>query len=260
MGIESKMTLNNGVIIPRLGFGTRGLGAGRETRSVLQKALEVGYRLFDISPSYGNEEAVGTALHSSEVTREELFIAVNYQTNMDGDEQMTELVNRSLQRLSTDYLDLLSLNVSQVEDGFWRVVKDLYQERKVRALGLCVPPGRSPERLIQEGTIVPAAVQMEVHPHLNRSDLRGYLTDKSIVTIACSPLKQRAMVYDRAMAGVGWRYGKTGAQATLRWAFQHGIVTVPRTRWKKRMKENSDLFDFSLTREEMRTIDSLNRY
>ncbi len=254
---ESIVTLANGVVLPKLGFGTGGLSAGREMRSVVRKAVEAGYRLLEISPSYGNEEDVGSALLASEIPREEMFIISSLQTNL-GRVELDGTIERSLCRLNTDYVDLLFLSLAEEDLELWGAAQELSDDGKVLAMGVYEPSTDLIGDLMRKKA-PPVAVQMELHPHRARSDIRNQLGG-GVVTVACSPLKRGAMVYDRAMAGVGWRFRKTAVQATLRWAFQHGFVTVARTRWKKRMEENLDVLDFPLSREDMRTIDSLDGY
>lgn len=261
MDIEAKVVLNNGVEIPLLGFGTYKIEPGEMTYNAVRNALEVGYRHIDTAKYYRNEESVGKAVRESGVPREEVFVTTKLWNSDQGYESALKAFEESLDRLGLEYIDLYLIHwpVQDMYLDTWRALEDILQSGEVRAIGVSNFMIDHMENLLENSTIIPVVDQVEFHPHLVNLDLLEYCRGKGIKMEAWSPLKKGAMAVDRGMAGIGWRYGKSAAQATLRWDLQHGVVAIPKTVRRERMEENADIFNFELTPAEMRTIDSMDR-
>jgi len=261
MNLESMFILNNGVEIPLLGFGTYKVEPGEVTTRVVKEALEVGYRHIDTAKYYGNEADVGKAIRESEIPRDNIFVTTKLWNSDQGYEKAMKAFDGSLDRLGLEYIDLYLIHwpVSGKYLESWTALEDILRSGRVRAIGVSNFMVHHLEDLLVNCTVEPSVDQVEFHPHLVNLELLEFCKEKGIQMEAWSPLKQGAMPYDRGMAGIGWRYGKTASQATLRWDLQHGVVAIPKSIRKDRMVENSQIFDFELTPAEMRTIDSLDR-
>lgn len=261
MDIETKVVLNNGVEIPWLGFGTYKIEPGEVTYKAVRKALEVGYRHIDTAKYYRNEESVGKAVRESRVPREKVFVTTKLWNSDQGYKNALKAFDASFDRLGLGYIDLYLIHwpVQSKYLESWSALEDILQSGRVRAIGVSNFMIDHIEDLLESSTIIPAVDQVEFHPHLVNLELLEYCKGQGIQMEAWSPLKQGAMALDRGMAGIGWRYGKSASQATLRWDLQHGVVTIPKTVSRERMEENADIFDFELTPAEMRTINSLDR-
>jgi len=261
MNINSRVRLNNGVEMPLLGYGTYKISPGEMTQSCVRDALEVGYRHIDTATYYGNERDVGTALRESGIPRDEVFITTKLWNTEQGYEAALRAFDDSLERLNIDYVDLYLIHwpVPGKFNESWSALEDIYSGGRVRAIGVSNFLIHHLEELISDSRTVPAVDQVEFHPHLVRLDLLEFCNSRNIRMEAWSPLKQGAIPVDRGMASVGWRYGKSASQATLRWDIQHGVITIPRSTRRSHMEENADIYDFELTEAEMRTIDSMDR-
>jgi diketogulonate reductase-like aldo/keto reductase len=261
MDIRSMVRLNNSVEMPWLGYSTYRIEPGNVTFKSVTEAIDVGYRHIDTAKYYRNEEDVGRAIRESGLDREDFFVTTKLWNTDQGYDSAKRAFEDSLERLGIEYVDLYLIHwpIPDIFVGSWSALEELYLEGRTRAIGVSNFLQHHLEELISSCSIMPAVDQVEFHPHLVRLDLLEYCRSKGIQIEAWSPLKQGAIPYNRGMASIGWRYRKSASQATLRWDLQHGVVTIPRSIDRGHMEENADIFDFELTPDEMRTIDSMDR-
>lgn len=256
------ITLNNGVEMPQVGFGVFQV-PNEETAAAVSAALKAGYRSIDTAAIYGNEEGVGKALAQSGIAREELFITSKIWISDMGYEQTLEAFDASLERLGLDYLDLFLIHWPAPEKDLyvetWKALEKLYAEKKIRAIGVSNFQPAHLDKLIAEGTIVPAANQVELHPALQNREVIAFNAEHGIATEAWSPLAQGAMLTDETILAIADAHKVTAAQVILRWHLQQGRVIIPKSVTESRIVANLDLFGFELTGDELASIDALDR-
>lgn len=255
----NRITLNNNIQMPMLGFGTF-LMNGTECEKSVLAALRSGYRMIDTAEAYGNEEAVGNAIVKSGIPREELFIVT--KVNFRSYENAREIVVASLQKLKTDYLDLVLLHWPFGNYyAAWRELEKLYQEGKIRAIGVS---NFDPDRLIdliEFNKIVPTVNQIETHLLCQRRVEHEWLEKYNVQHMAYAPLGQgrkNEMFENSDLVKISKAYGKTTAQVALRFLMQSGIVVIPKSIHEGRIKENIDLFDFELSASEMNQLQRMD--
>lgn len=260
MGIDKRVTLSNGVKMPYLGFGVFKLGDGEETTKAVKIALETGYRGIDTASYYGNEESVGNAIKESGIQREDLFITSKVWNDEQGYNATLRAFERSLERLQTDYLDLYLIHwpVPGLFTETWQALEKLYHEGKVCAVGVSNFEPHHLEAISKISSVKPVINQIEFHPELLQGEVRDYCLSKGIQVAAWSPLKRGQVLNEPVIQAISKQYGKTPAQVVLRWCLQHDIILNVKSSKEERIKENADLFDFELSKEEMISIDSLH--
>lgn len=252
--------LNNGVEMPQLGFGVYKMGDEDCERSVLA-AFDAGYRLIDTAAGYMNERAVGRAIKRSGIPREQLFIATKLWIQSDGYAGTMEAFQKSMEKLSLDYLDLYLIHQPYGDYyGEWRAMTELHKEGKIRAIGVC---NFSPAQLVDlicNSEVVPAVNQIEVHPFFQNSGYQKLMKEKGVQMQAWGPLAEgKNDIFNNAvLKSIGSKYGKTVAQVVLRWQMQCGAVAIPKSVHPDRMAENIDIFDFELDMDDMRKIAELD--
>jgi len=256
------VTLNNGVEMPQVGFGVFQV-PNKETTAAVSAALKAGYRSIDTAAIYGNEEGVGAALAQSGIDREELFITSKIWIADMGYEQTLEAFEASLQRLGLDYLDLFLIHWPAPDKDLyvetWKALEKLYADKKIRAIGVSNFQPAHLDKLIAEGTIVPAVNQVELHPALQNREVIAANTAQGIITEAWSPLAQGAMLTDETILAIAETHKVTAAQIILRWHLRQGRVIIPKSVTESRIIANLDLFGFELTSDELAIIDALDR-
>jgi diketogulonate reductase-like aldo/keto reductase len=255
------LRLNNGVEIPQVGFGVF-LIPETETKTAVATALHAGYRHIDTAKLYQNEAEVGEAIAESGVAREEIFVTTKVWNSEQGYEPAIASFEASMQRLGLDVLDLLLIHWPVPElDRYvetWHAFEKLYADGRVRAIGVSNFHLPHLQRLLDEGSVVPAVNQIELHPQLPQSELRAFHAEQGIVTEAWSPLARGgAVLSDETVTAIADRVGKSPAQVVLRWSLQLGNVVLPRSVTPSRIAENLELFDFSLTDEDMAALAGL---
>lgn len=254
------VTLNNGVKMPILGYGVYQVTQEECERCVLD-ALKVGYRSIDTAQSYFNEEQVGNAIQKSGVPREELFLTTKVWVEHYGYEQAKASVLESMRKLQTDYLDLVLLHQPFSDTyGAWRALEELYDEGKLRAIGVS---NFYVDRMVDFASfnrIKPMVNQMETHIFNQQKELKGWADKYGVQLEAWAPFGEgRKGTFDDPVIGeIAAKYGKTPAQIMLRWHIQRGVVVIPKSTHIERMQENFAVFDFSLSAEDMKAITELD--
>lgn len=256
-----RVTFSDGNSIPQIGLGVFKVPP-EETQAVVAAALEVGYRLIDTAAVYGNEEAVGKAIADSGLDRDELFITTKLRTADQGYESALRAFEASIDRLGLDRLDLYLIHWPAPDRDLyvesWRAFEKLKEEGRVGSIGVSNFRISDLERLMRECQEVPVINQIELHPLLVQDELRDFHARHDIVTEAWSPLAKAVVLGDPILAEIAAEIGKTTSQVVLRWHLQLGNVAIPKTVTPGRIKENLELFDFTLTPEQMATISALD--
>lgn len=251
-------TLNNGLKMPMAGIGTFLLSPDEAEASVLA-ALADGYRLIDTANAYVNEKAVGRAMKKSGLKREEIFLETKLWPAFYQDE---DAVDKTLERLGTDYIDLLLIHqpAGDYVAGY-RQMERAYIEGKVRAIGLSNFNQGQIEEILSLCEVKPAVLQTEVHPYFQERELKKFLERAGMVIQAWYPLGHgdKALLEEPLFAELAKKYGKTNAQVIQRWHIQAGNIVIPGSKNPAHIKDNFDLFDFSLTEEEMAKITALDK-
>lgn len=254
-------TLSNGVKIPMEGFGVFQVEDGQVTEDAVTEALRAGYRLIDTAAAYFNEEAVGKAIKKSGIKREDLFITTKLWIQDAGYENAKKAFYTSLSKLGLDYLDLYLIH-QPFNDyyGSWRAIEELYEEGKIRAIGVC---NFYPERLTDlylNSRIKPMVNQVELHPFFQQQDAINNMKELNIQPEAWGPLAEAKhnIFTNPILKKIADNHNKTTAQVILRWNTQRGVIIIPKSVHKNRMEENFKIWDFSLTEEEMNEISTLD--
>lgn len=258
-----RITLNNGVTIPQLGYGTYQVTPETTKDSVLE-ALEVGYRHIDTAQMYRNEAGVGQALKESGLSRDEVFITSKLNNGFHKFNDAVDAAEGSLSALGIEQMDLFlihwplpTIDIDYVET--WKAMIEIYESGRARSIGVSNFQVPHLQRLLDETSIVPAVNQVEVHPYLSNEEVRAFGAQHDIVTEAWSPIAQGAVLDDPVLKQIADRFGRTTAQVALRWHIQRGDIVFPKSVTRSRMEENFNLFDFELTDEDIKAISGLNR-
>ena len=253
-------TLNNGVKMPFLGFGTYSLRGDICVESVHQAILS-GYRLIDTATIYGNEEFVGEGIKKSGINRTELFITSKVWVDDSGYQNTLKAFDASIKKLGVDYLDLYLIHRPRGDvRGSWTAMEELYSQGKIKAIGVSNFEPLQLEELLEYANIKPVVNQIETHAFYHQLTSYKNLIEQDIQLEAWSPLAQgrNGLFTNKTLAEIGDKYGKSNAQISLRWHFQRGVVAIPRTEQKSHMLENLDIFDFELSELDMKTIAQLD--
>ncbi len=257
-------TLNNGVEIPSLGFGVFKIEDGDDVYGAVLKAIQSGYRLIDTAAEYGNEEGVGRAIKDSGVKREDLFITTKLRNADQGSEKTYDAFNLSLEKLGLDYLDLYLIHWPGPDKNLytdsWKVMEKIYNDKKVRAIGVCNFHIPHLEHLLKNSDVIPALNQIELHPLMNQKEIRDYCKKQSILVQSWGPLMQGKKDLDAPLfLELGQKYGKSPAQIILRWHHQNEVLIIPKSVTPSRIAENIDIFDFSISSKDMEKINAFNK-
>jgi 2,5-diketo-D-gluconate reductase A len=259
--IMQKVILNNGLEMPILGFGVFQVPDLEECERSVLDAIEVGYRLIDTAASYGNEEAVGTAIQKSGVARSEMFITTKLWIQDAGYESTKQAFQRSLDKLQLDYLDLYLIHQPYGDVyGAWRAMQELYKEGRIKAIGVC---NFYPDRLIDlivHNEVVPAVNQIETHPFHQQIEAQKFLKENNVQIESWGPFAEgkNNIFHNDVLLSIAGKYGKSVAQVILRWLVQRNVVAIPKSVRKERMSENFNIFDFELSPDDMEVIISLD--
>lgn len=253
-------TLNNGIRMPMLGYGVYQVSNAECERCVLD-AISVGYRAIDTAQSYGNEEAVGSAVQKCGVPRDELFLTTKVWISNAGYEAAKDSIDRSLQKLRTDYIDLLLIHQPFGDYyGTYRAMEEAYKAGKLRAIGVS---NFYPDRLIdlcQFVEVTPAVNQVETHVFQQQKTAHEYMEKYGVQHESWGPFAEgrKDFFSNPVLTGIGRKYGKSSAQTALRFLLQSNVVVIPKSTHKERMAQNIDVFDFALSEADMEAIRKLD--
>ena len=255
--------LSNGVEMPLLGYGVF-LVSPQECEQCVSDALSVGYRLIDTAQAYQNEEGVGNAWRKSGLKREELFIVTKAWISNAGEEKAAKSIDESLRKLQTDYIDLLLIHQAYGDVfGTWRAMEKAYRDGKVRAIGVSnFQAGRFFD-FAHYVDIKPMVNQLECNTLSQQTEIEPVIAEFGTKMMAWYPLGGQGtgdIVKSELLAAIGAKYNKTAAQVALRWLTQRGIVAIPKSSHKERMVQNIDIFDFTLTDDDMAQIAKMNQH
>lgn len=264
--IYDTYTLNNGVKIPCVGFGTYKAADGKSA-DIITTAIEEGYRYLDTASFYDTEELVAEAVKQSGIPRKEFFIATKVWKTEMGYEECLKACEKSLKRLGTDYLDLYLIHWPLPETGYedwkqldidtWRAMEKLYKEGKVRAIGVCNFLPHHLENLIENCEIIPALNQLEYHPGYTQEAAVQYCREKGIMLQAWSPMGRRRLFEEPSLKEMAEKYGVSVAKLCLRFSVQNRVIPLPKASVRERMKANMELFDFEISKEDMYRLNTL---
>lgn len=255
------ITMNNGVAIPALGFGVWQMEDLQQCEDAVIKAIEVGYRMIDTASIYQNETAVGKAIQNGGVSRDDLFITSKLWVQSHGYEEAKAAFQRTLDRLQIDYLDMYLLHWPFGDFlGAWKALEELYNEGKIKAIGVCNFTVEKLEELKANATILPVINQIELHPLFQQKELQVYNRENNIVTQPWSPLGNgnAGLLENENLKVIASKYEKTVAQVILRWHLQEGFCVIPKSVTPSRIAENFNVFNFELSEDEMNVVRGLN--
>jgi 2,5-diketo-D-gluconate reductase A len=254
------LTLNNGVKMPVLGFGTLYL-TGPVGEKCVAEAISLGYRLIDTAKVYNNEEAVGAGIKNSGIDRKELFVTSKVWVEDSGYDKAKVAFQTSLDKLKLDYLDLYLIHRPRGDvKGSWKAMEELYKEGRIKAIGVSNFTAAQMNDLMASSSVKPAVNQIETHAFFQQPEEWEFLKQHEIQMEAWSPFAQgrNDLFTNQVLADIGKKYNKSNAQVSLRWHYQRGIVTIPRTSQTAHMKENLNVFDFELSESDMKAISHLD--
>ena len=255
-------TLSNGIDMPLLGLGVWRMEDGQEVEQAVRYALETGYRSIDTAKVYANEKGVGRGMKASGVPRGDIFLATKVWNSDQGYDETLKAFDQSLEELKEEYLDLYLVHWP-VEGKYiesWRALERLYKEGRVRAIGVSNFLQHHLEDLMAKTTIAPMVNQIEFHPRLQQPGLQSFCRKHAIQIEAWSPLMKGRVLEIEALNRIAEKYGKNAVQVTLRWMVQKGIVAIPKSSKKDRIRSNVEVFDFSLSDSEIAIIDKLDTH
>ncbi|HCE4425195.1 TPA: aldo/keto reductase [Staphylococcus aureus] len=255
--------LNNGYPMPSVGLGVYKI-SDEDMTKVVNAAIDAGYRAFDTAYFYDNEASLGRALKDNGVDREDLFIRTKLWNDYQGYEKTFEYFNKSIENLQTNYLDLFLIHWPCEADGLfletYKAMEELYEQGKVKAIGVCNFNVHHLEKLMAQSSIKPMVNQIEVHPYFNQQELQEFCDRHDIKVTAWMPLmRNRGLLDDPVIVKIAEKYHKTPAQVVLRWHLAHNRIIIPKSQTPKRIQENIDILDFNLELTEVAEIDALNR-
>lgn len=255
------ITLNDGTKIPQLGLGVYMISGDPATEKAVSEALKIGYRHIDTAHAYQNERSVGAAVRKSGVPREEIWITTKLWPSEYGEGKTMAGIDKMLQRLDTDYIDLLLLH-QQFGDylGAWKDMEKAVREGKVRSIGISNFESERLEEICEAATIKPSVLQVECHPYYAQHALKKRIEKYGTVIESWYPIGHgdKGLINEPVFTRLAEKYGKTNVQIILRWQIQEGNIIFPKTTNPEHMKSNFDIFDFSLTDEEMTEIAKLD--
>ena len=259
--LADRVPLTGGTTMPRLGLGTYRSADGEEVEHEVAVALALGYRGIDTASLYGNEAGIGRAVAASGVSREKVFIATKVWNDEQGYAGTLGAFERSLERLGVGYVDLYLVHwpIPDLMADTWRAMEELYALGRTRAIGVCNFLVHHLEALSNFASVMPMVDQVEHHPYLQQPALREHCRDTGIVLQAWAPV-MRGRVFDvPVLVDIAACHDVTPAQVSIRWILQHDVTTIPKSVHDARIRQNADVFGFSLSAEEMAAIDRLDR-
>lgn len=257
--------LNNGVRIPAIGYGTFRVKDSDELAEMVTIAIKEGYRHIDTAHIYGNEESVGRgiqkAIDEGIVTRDELFVTSKVWNDGLSYDETIAAYEESIRKLGLDYLDLYIIHWPGQDDNYievYKALEELYNSKRVKTIGVSNFHVHHLEKLLANTTVIPAVNQIEFQPRLTQVEVREYCKKHGIQVEAWSPLMNGEILNDPTLIEIAEKYNKSTAQIILKWDLQNDVITIPKSMTPSRIRENLNIFDFTLTDEDLEKISSLN--
>ena len=259
--IDSKIKLNNELEIPLFGLGVYLMDTGNETRQAVRIALETGYRLIDTASMYGNERDVVLAVKESSIPRQEIFVTTKLWNSDHGYDRALRAFDKSMNRLALDYVDLYLIHwpVERLRKETWRAMEKIYRDGRCRTIGVSNYQISHLEELLDLAEVVPAVNQVEFSPFLYQKDLLEYCHSHHIRLEAYSPLTRTTKFNDPTIQQIANKYQKSPAQIMIRWVLQHEVIVIPKSSNREHIRENAEVFDFSISAEDMTVLNGLNQ-
>lgn len=258
---EKFITLNDGMKIPTIGFGTWRVGDA-EAPEVIDQALGAGYRLIDTASMYSNEAGIGKGIKESALSREEIFLTTKVWNSDHGYDATLRAMDKSLINLKTPYVDLYLIHWPGVNSEkyipTWKALERLRREGIARSIGVCNFTIAHIEKLISETGIIPTINQIELHPYFQQKELREFHEKHKIITEAWSPLARGNLFASEVIVELSKKYNKTPAQIVLRWHYENGIIAIPKSSSPARMIENLDIFNFHFESADLLKLSALD--
>lgn len=265
--LTDRFTLNNNYSIPCIGYGTWQVSDGDAAIEAIHKAVKNGYRHIDTAAFYGNEVGIGSAIKSCGVPREELFITSKVWKTDCGYEKTCQAFEQTMKNLGLAYLDLYLIHWPNVQgtkeewekmnQSTWRALEKFYEEGRIKAIGVSNFKPHHLESLMKEATIKPMVNQIEFHPGFMQQETLEYCKKNNILVEAWSPLGKGRVLQDPTLQAIAAKYHKSTAQLCVRWCLQNGVLPLPKSVTEARIIENSNVFDFELSTEEMQVINGM---
>jgi diketogulonate reductase-like aldo/keto reductase len=259
MATQPHTTLNNEIQMPLLGLGVYDMYEA-EAKAAVLKALEVGYRLIDTAAAYGNEKDIGAAIRESDIARNEIFVTTKVANPDQGYDSTMKAFDTSMQKLNIDYIDLYLMHwpIKGKRKDTWKALEKLCTDKSVRAIGVANHLIPFLYELETYATITPAVNQIEFTPWLFVKDVLAFCKEKNIQLQSYSPITRAKKFDDERLQQLCKKYDKSPAQIILRWNIEHSVSTIPKSANPARIEENFNIFDFSLSKEDVAVIDSFN--
>lgn len=255
------ITLNNGAQIPQFGFGVYMIRGDEETKKACLEAIRLGYRHIDTAHAYQNERGVGAAIKESGIAREDIWVTTKLWPSEYGEGKTSQAIDKMLNRLDTDYIDLLLLH-QQFGDylGAWKDMEKAVKEGKVKTIGISNFESERLEELLEFATIKPAVLQVECHPYYQQNELKKRLEPYGTVIESWYPIGHgdKGLINEPVFTNLAKKYNKTNVQIILRWHIQEGTILFPKSTNPKHIADNINIFDFELTENEMNQIRELD--
>lgn len=259
--LNATVKLNNGVEMPWFGLGVWQVEDGDEAKNSVNAAFKAGYIGIDTAAAYKNEKSVGEAIRESGANRDDLFITSKVWNGDQGYEETLAAFDATMEKLGLDVLDLYLIHwpVKGKYKDTWRAMEKLYKDGRIRSIGVSNFQPHHLDDLLADAEVVPAVNQVEFHPLLTQAELLDYCAKKGIQVEAWSPLARGLLFDNEVVTSLGEKYGKSPAQILLRWVLDKGVVVLTRSVKESRIIENADLFDFTLTPEDVTALEALNK-
>ncbi|MFC1784594.1 aldo/keto reductase [Candidatus Neomarinimicrobiota bacterium] len=260
LNINTTKELNNSEKIPLFGLGTYLNDNGKRAIDTMLYALEIGYRHIDTAAMYGNEKEVGEAVNQSGIPREEIFITTKLWNSDHGYQNAINAFHKSLDKLKLNYIDLYLIHwpVESLRVETWRALEKLYNDGLCKSIGISNYMERHIAELLYNSEITPVINQVEFSPFLYLKDLQNYCESKKIGLESYSPLTKGYKLNDSRLIEIANQYNKSTSQMLIRWCLQKGVICIPKSSQKKHIKENADVFDFIISKEDVSELDNLN--